>query len=99
MKTQNSSTEKLIVATERLLGAYESERAGRQDDKRSYEERITELEATIAQLRGEISDLKEAAESHISNHQIQSPDSVALKAENIDALVEEIDACLNLLKI
>lgn len=99
MKTQNSSTEKLIVATERLLGAYESERAGRQDDKRSYEERIAEMEATITKLRGEISDLKEAAESHISNPQTQSPDSVALKAENIDALVEEIDACLNLLKI
>ena len=99
MKTLNSSTEKLLEATERLLGAYEIERTSRQEDKEKYEARITDLETTVAQLRDEISVLNEAAKSHISNPQTQSPDSVALKAENIDALVEEIDACLNLLKI
>jgi seryl-tRNA synthetase len=103
METLNSSTQKLLKATERLLQDFETERAGRKGDREKAEERIVELEAQVeklsADLENALSDSKKASDSHISNPLTQSHDTVALKAENIDALVEEIDACLNLLKI
>jgi phage shock protein A len=99
MKTLNSSTQKLLKATERLLQDFEVERAGRKDDIENAEGRIKELEAQVEKLSTELSLSKEASDLHISNPLTQSHDTVALKAENIDALVEEIDACLNLLKI
>lgn len=100
METLNSTTEKLVKATERLLQKFEQERAERKMASGESEARIKELEAQVQSLSEELSAQKEASENlHISNPQNQSQESAALSAENIDALVEEIDACLNLLKI
>ena len=100
METLNSTTEKLVKATEHLLQKFEQERAERKKASGESEARIKELEAQVQSLSEELSAQKEASENlHISNPQNQSQESAALSAENIDALVEEIDACLNLLKI
>ena len=96
METLNSTTEKLVKATERLLQKFEQERAERSD----AEARIKELEAQVERLNNELSAEKQASENlHISNSTNQSHNTATLSAESIDALVEEIDACLNLLKI
>ena len=100
METLNSTTEKLVKATERLLQKFEQERAERKKASGESEARIKELEAQVQSLSEELSAQNEASENlHISNPQNQSQESAALSAENIEALVEEIDACLNLLKI
>lgn len=96
METLNSTTEKLVKATERLLQKFEQERAERSE----AEARIKELEAQVERLNNELSAEKQASENlHISNPTNQSHNTATLSAESIDALVEEIDACLNLLKI
>tara|TARA_B000000565_G_scaffold79489_1_gene57101 strand:+ start:101 stop:391 length:291 start_codon:yes stop_codon:yes gene_type:complete len=96
METLNSTTEKLVKATERLLQKFEQERAERSE----AEARIKELEAQVERLNNELSAEKQASENlHISNPTNQSQNTATLSAESIDALVEEIDACLNLLKI
>ncbi len=96
METLNSTTEKLIKATECLLQKFEQERA----EKIEAEAKIRGLEAQIERLNNELSTEKQASENlHISNPTNQSHNTAKLSAENIDALVEEIDACLNLLKI
>lgn len=96
METLNSTTEKLVKATERLLQKFEQERAERSE----AEARIKELEAQVERLNNELSAEKQASENlHISNSTNQSHNTATLSAESIDALVEEIDACLNLLKI
>ena len=100
METLNSITEKLVKATERLLQKYEQERAARKEEKGEAQGRIAELESQVEKLKAELSEENQAAEiQHISNPQNQSQNTAALSAESIDALVEEIDACLNLLKI
>lgn len=96
METLNSTTEKLVKATERLLQKFEQERAERSE----AEARIKELEAQVERLNNELSAEKQASENlHISNSTNQSHNTATLSAESIDALVEEIDACLNLLNI
>ncbi|MEC7653732.1 MAG: hypothetical protein VX548_02175 [Bacteroidota bacterium] len=100
METLNSTTEKLVNATELLLRKYEKERAARKVEKREAQGRIAELESQVEKLKAELSEEKQVAEiQHISNPQNQSQNTAALSAESIDALVEEIDACLYLLKI
>jgi len=100
METLNSTTEKLVKATERLLQKLEEERSQRSKEQGEAEGKIRDLEAQIEKLKTELSEEKEASKNlHISNPQNQSQDTAALSAQNIDALVEEIDACLNLLKI
>ena len=99
METLNSTTEKLVKATERLLQKFEQERAERKAERSEAEARIKELEAQVERLNNELSAEKQASENlHISNPQINH-NTATLSAESIDALVEEIDACLNLLKI
>ena len=100
METLNSTTEKLVKATERLLQKFEQERAERKAERSEAEARIKELEAQVERLNNELSAEKQASENlHISNSTNQSHNTATLSAESIDALVEEIDACLNLLKI
>ena len=100
METLNSTTEKLVKATDRLLQKFEEERAQSSTNLEAKEERIRDLEAQVEKLNAELSEEKEESKSlHISNPQNQSQETAALSAQNIDALVEEIDACLNLLKI
>lgn len=100
METLNSTTEKLVKATERLLQKFEQERAERSAERSEAEARIKELEAQVERLNNELSAEKQASENlHISNPTNQSHNTATLSAESIDALVEEIDACLNLLKI
>ena len=100
METLNSTTEKLVKATERLLQKLEQERAERSAERSEAEARIKELEAQVERLQNELSAEKQASENlHISNPTNQSHNTATLSAECIDALVEEIDACLNLLKI
>ena len=100
METLNSTTEKLVKATERLLQKLEQERAERSAERSEAEARIKELEAQVERLQNELSAEKQASENlHISNPTNQSHNTATLSAESIDALVEEIDACLNLLKI
>ena len=100
MKTLNSTTKKLVIATERLLQKYEQERAARKKEKVEAQGRIEELESQVEKLKTKLREEKQAAEiQHISNPQNQSQNTAALSAESIDALVEEIDTCLNLLKI
>ena len=100
METLNSTTEKLVKATERLLQKFEQERAERKAERSEAEARIKELEAQVERLNNELSAEKQASENlHISNPTNQSHNIATLSAESIDALVEEIDACLNLLKI
>ena len=100
METLNSTTEKLVKATERLLQKLEEERALNRKNIEDKDERIRGLEAQAEKLNSELGEEKEASKNlHISNPQNQSQDTAALSAQNIDALVEEIDACLNLLKI
>ena len=100
METLNSTTEKLVKATERLLQKFEQERAERKAERSEAEARIKELEAQVERLNNELSAEKQASENlHISNPTNQSHKTATLSAESIDALVEEIDTCLNLLKI
>ena len=100
METLNSTTEKLVKATERLLQKFEQERAERKAERSEAEARIKELEAQVERLKNELSTEKQASENlHISNPTNQSHNTATLSAESIDDLVEEIDACLNLLKI
>ena len=100
METLNSTTEKLVKATDRLLQKFEEERAQSSTNLEEKEERIRDLEAQVEKLNAELSEEKEANKNlHISNPKNQSQKTAALSAQNIDALVEEIDACLNLLKI
>ena len=100
METLNSTTEKLVKATERLLQKFEQERAERKAERSEAEARIKELEAQVERLNNELSAEKQASKNlHISNPTNQSHNTATLSAESIDALVEEIDACLNLLKI
>ena len=100
METLNSTTEKLVKATERLLQKLEEERSQSSKNLGEKEGRIRDLEAQVEKLNDELSEEKESSKNlHISNPQNQSQDTAALSAKNIDALVEEIDACLNLLKI
>ena len=100
METLNSTTEKLVKATERLLQKFEQERAERKAERSEAEARIKELEAQVERLKNELSTEKQASENlHISITTNQSHNTATLSAESIDALVEEIDACLNLLKI
>ena len=100
METLNTTTEKLVKATERLLQKFEQERAERSAERSEAEARIKELEAQVERLNNELSAEKQASENlHISNPTNQSHNTATLSAESIDALVEEIDACLNLLKI
>ena len=100
METLNSTTEKLVKATDRLLQKFEEERAQSSTNLEEKEGRIRDLEAQVENLNAELSEQKEASKNlHISNPQNQSQETAALSAQNIDALVEEIDACLNLLKI
>ena len=100
METLNSTTEKLVKATERLLQKFEHERVERKAERSEAEARIKELEAQVERLNNELSAEKQASENlHISNPTNQSHNTATLSAESIDALVEEIDACLNLLKI
>ena len=100
METLNSTTEKLVKATERLLQKFEQERAERSAERSAEEEKIKELEAKVERLNNELSAEKQASENlHISKPTNQSHNTATLSAESIDALVEEIDACLNLLKI
>ena len=100
MKTLNSTTEKLVKATERFLHKFEEERALSRKNIEDKDGRIRDLEAQVENLNLELSEEKEVSKNlHISNPQNQSQDTAALSAQNIDALVEEIDACLNLLKI
>ena len=100
MKTLNSTTEKLVKATERLLQKFEEERTLSRKNIEGKIERIRDLEAQVEKLNLELSDEKESSKNlHISKPKNQSQDTDALSAQNIDALVEEIDACLNLLKI
>ena len=100
METLNSTTEKLVKATERLLQKFEQERAERKAERSEAEARIKELEAQVERLNNELSAEKQASENlHISNPTNQSHNTATLSAESIDELVEEIDACLNLLKI
>ena len=100
METLNSTTEKLVKATERLLQKLEEERALSNKNIEEKDGRIGDLEAQVEKLNSELSEEKEVSKNlHISNPKNQSQDAAALSAQNIDALVEEIDACLNLLKI
>ncbi|MBM72369.1 MAG: hypothetical protein CL847_06265 [Crocinitomicaceae bacterium] len=100
MKTLNSTTEKLVKATERLLQKLEEERALSRKNIEDKIGRIRDLEAQVEKLNLELSEEKESSKNlHISKTKNQSQDTDALSAQNIDALVEEIDACLNLLKI
>ncbi len=100
METLNSTTEKLVKATERLLQKLEEERALNRKNIEGKDGRIRDLEAQVENLNLELSEEKEVSKNlHISNPQNQSQDTATLSAQNIDALVEEIDACLNLLKI
>ena len=99
MNTLNSTTTKLVKATERLLKELENERTQNQVEKEESDRKIKDLEEQVQKLKSELDDAKVSENQHISNPQNQSQESAALSAENIDALVEEIDACLNLLKI
>ena len=100
METLNSTTEKLVKATERLLQKFEQERAERIAEQSEEEAKIKELESQVERLKNELITKKQASENlHISNPINQSHNTATLSAESIDALVEEIDDCLNLLKI
>ena len=100
MNTLNSTTTKLVKATKRLLQELENERTQKKVEKEESDRKIQDLEEQVQNLKSELGDAKAASENqHISNPQNQSQNTAAIQAQNIDALVEEIDTCLNLLKI
>jgi phage shock protein A len=99
MNTLKEKTENLVTATERLLQDFGRERTERIEEREKLNSRIKDLEAELEEMSARNTRSAKASEVSISNPINQSPDTVALSAENIDALVEEIDACLNLLKI
>lgn len=100
MNTLNSTTTKLVKATERLLQELENERTQKKVEKEESDRTIKDLEEQVQNLKSELGDAKAANENqHISNPKNQSQNTAAIQAQNIDALVKEIDTCLNLLKI
>lgn len=99
MNTLNSTTTKLVKATERLLQELENERTQKKVEKEESDRKIKDLEEQVQKLKSELDDAKASENQHISNPQNQSHNTAAIQAQNIDALVEEIDTCLNLLKI
>lgn len=99
MNTLNSTTTKLVKATERLLQELENERTQKKVEKEESDRKIKDLEEQVQKLKSELDDAKASENQHISNPKNQSQNTAAIQAQNIDALVEEIDTCLNLLKI
>ena len=109
MSTLIESTEKLVAATDRLLQGYQMESSARKADSEKAQSKINELEAQLMSAQSEIKKLVEQLEEQlegqaasavsIPNPPIQSHDSVTLSADQIDALVEEIDSCLSCLKL
>ena len=99
MNTLNSTTTKLVKATERLLQELENERTQKKVEKEESDRKIKDLEEQVQKLKSELDDAMASENQHISNPKNQSQNTAAIQAQNIDALVEEIDTCLNLLKI
>ncbi|PCJ81304.1 MAG: hypothetical protein COA49_06215 [Bacteroidetes bacterium] len=109
MPTLMKSTEKLVAATERLLQEYQMERAARKTDVEHAQAKINELEAQLLSAQKELKQMEEQMEKKIEEHRasavsipnppIQSHDTATLSADQIDALVEEIDSCLSCLNL
>jgi len=109
MSTLIESTEKLVAATDRLLQGYQMESSARKADSEKAQSKINELEAQLMSAQSEIKKLVEQLEEQlegqaasavsIPNPPIQSHDSETLSADQIDALVEEIDSCLSSLNL
>jgi septal ring factor EnvC (AmiA/AmiB activator) len=109
MSTLIESTEKLVAATDRLLQGYQMESSARKADSEKAQSKINELEAQLMSAQSEIKKLVEQLEEQlegqaasavsIPNPPIQSHDSVTHSADQIDALVEEIDSCLSSLNL
>jgi uncharacterized protein (DUF342 family) len=106
MPTLKESTEKLVAATDRLLQDYKMERSARKVEEEKADAQIKDLkeqltalqnkfELTVTKYEGELS----ASKTSIPNPTIQSHDTAAFSADQIDALVEEIDSCLSCLNL
>jgi len=106
MPTLKESTEKLVAATDRLLQDYKMERSARKVEEEKADAQIKDLkeqltalqnkyELTVTKYEGELS----ASKVSIPNPTIQSHDTAAFTADQIDALVEEIDSCLSCLNL
>ena len=106
MSTLTDSTNKLVDATEKLLQKFQVERAGRKADDDKSKVQIIELKEKLSTALLQIEKLTFEnekcttaleASKHTLNPIIQSHDTANLSAEQIDALVKEIDSCLSLL--
>jgi len=106
MSTLTDSTNKLVDATEKLLQKFQVERAGRKADDDKSKVQIIELKEKLSTALLQIEKLTFEnekctkaleASKHTHNPIIQSHDTANLSAEQIDALVKEIDSCLSLL--
>jgi hypothetical protein len=106
MPTLKESTEKLVAATDRLLQDYKMERSARKVEEEKAHAQIKDLKEQLTALQNKYEsavDKNEVARnaSKISspNPTIQSHDTAAFSADQIDALVEEIDSCLSCLNL
>ena len=106
MSSLKSSTNKLIEATEQLLHRFQVESGERQADETKFKAHILELQdklstalLQIEKLTFENTECLKELETckNTPNPLIQSHDTAAISAEEIDALVKEIDSCLSLL--
>ena len=106
MPTLKESTEKLVAATDRLLQDYQLERSARKAEGEKASTQINDLKDQLTDLQNKLEQSinkheEEMSVSKISlpNPKIQSHDTAAFSAEQIDALVEEIDSCLSCLNL
>ncbi len=106
MSTLQDSTIKLVEATEQLLQRFHVESAGRKADEETFKARVHELQETLSTALLQIEKLTLENEECTKELEvckntpkplIQSHDTADLSAEEIDALVKEIDSCLSLL--
>ena len=86
MPTPESHLQSLLEAVDRLLQA----QAALKNDNRMLRDQLTAAEEALNQAKQENS-----ATHHLSTPTPQPP---ALSAEELDALVDEIDSCIALLK-
>ena len=106
MPTLKESTEKLVAATDRLLQDYQLERSARKAEGEKASAQINDLKGQLTDLQNKFKQMvnkheeeMSASKTSIPNPKIQSHDTAAFSAEQIDALVEEIDSCLSCLNL
>jgi hypothetical protein len=106
MPTLKDSTNKLVDVTEKLLQRFQVESAERKADEEKFNAQINEfkekLSTALLQIEKLTTENKECSKeleacTNTTNPLIQSHDTADLSAEEIDALVKEIDSCLSLL--